>query len=760
VDGAAVIPVFEALFRNKGTFPTIHFEQDLPFITYYAPLSRRLCVHMTSRARANVERVNAILDNLSKAPINILPGVALRQIDATKTRTVDIHKLKKGARVWNTLEHNGPYFKHLVDPYVPHNAPLLYDGKAYPLSPTEEEFASMYAAQIISDETGTKKWSLRDKFNDNFWTDFRKYLSPEHRKIFKSFVKFDFSPIVYALKQRKEAQKASNLDADQKREKQIKTLVTRADHGFAYIDGVPVEIGAYAVQPAGIYKGAGDVMTDKGKIKRHIFPEDVVINIGPNAPTPLPPPPHTWGGIINNPNTRWIYKYNNPVTGKTTHVYPKERGGEFVKFEKARKLNNMIDTVRQKYTALLRSLNPVERKIGTIVYLIDNYGIRPGSEDNMGDESEQVIGATTIRVKEVQLLPNNQIKLTFKGKDSVLYDQTLSVSKEVYANFRDFMRGKRGDDPVFDQIRVEDVNDYLKSIDPEFTAKVFRTRLASSIMYRGLAEGNTLMHFTSINTRVAERLNHKKTITPKGEDSVAKKVARLDALREEMKGAQDKRLERFQKEIDKLELQLAKTPTQVSLTTSLKNYIDPRVVITWAATNEVPLNKIYTPILKKQFAWAIGEDEDEIDGSWDYELAPLDPVVNISDTPVAKPAVARPAVARPAVAKPAVAKPAVAKPAVAKPAVAKPAVAKPAVAKPAVAKPAVAKPTINFLSKIYKNIPFGPPSQQKREDLYRFVKNNPDVWNALVESGNRPLYVNKNRDTDLERVRYCIISIE
>ena len=44
-----------------------------------------------------------------------------------------------GGDRWTTLEHNGPYFGHISDPYVPMNVNLIYDGKEYSLNSKEEE---------------------------------------------------------------------------------------------------------------------------------------------------------------------------------------------------------------------------------------------------------------------------------------------------------------------------------------------------------------------------------------------------------------------------------------------------------------------------------------------------------------------------------------------------------------------------------------------------------------------------------------------
>lgn len=43
----------------------------------------------------------------------------------------------------------------------------------------------------------------------------------------------------------------------------------------------------------------------------------------------------------------------------------------------------------------------------------------------------------------------------------------------------------------------------------------------------------------------------------------------------------------------------------VSLGTSKINYIDPRIVCSWASTQNVPINKIFSATLVNKFPWAL-----------------------------------------------------------------------------------------------------------------------------------------------------------
>jgi DNA topoisomerase-1 len=236
-----------------------------------------------------------------------------------------------------------------------------------------------------------------------------------------------------------------------------------------------------------------------------------------------------------------------------------------------------------------------------------------------------------------------------------------------------FVEDKEDDDCVFDQITSADVNKYLKSIDVDFSAKVFRTRLASSIMHEGLNEfeydedatdEEKIADFNSINRRVAVQLNHKKGLTDAVKARLQKDREAIDGSKKELRGLKKEVKEsEDSKEIDKLRIRIDKLSKQIktkelklrerdqskeiALDTSKKNYIDPRIVKAWAERvglhkDETEddeeeededeeeervhgVKKVYTTAHMKQFKWAI--DNPAFDGDWDYVDTPLDPVV-------------------------------------------------------------------------------------------------------------------------------------
>ncbi|CAO2833632.1 unnamed protein product, partial [Amaranthus hypochondriacus] len=85
---------------------------------------------------------------------------------------------------WTTLVHNGVIFP---PQYQPHGVKMLYNGKPVELTPEQEEVATMYAVMLETD------YVKKEKFNENFFGDWRKILGKNH--VIQDFSKCDFKPI-------------------------------------------------------------------------------------------------------------------------------------------------------------------------------------------------------------------------------------------------------------------------------------------------------------------------------------------------------------------------------------------------------------------------------------------------------------------------------------------------------------------------------------------------------------------------------------
>ena len=688
-----IIKHLEKLFQNKKKFGESAFDstEKLPIdigISLVWKNYKQVCLDIKSKSQISKKRIRKILKMMKDDDLIIdkEKGISLQ-----KPEIVCDVKEYDGKQRWTTLEHNGPYFKHLFEPSTERlNVNLIYDGKEYPLNAKEEEVASFYAKRIITEEKSTKKYLSMKEFNDNFFNDFKTYLTTEHKKIFKDFKKFNFSLLVNRIKQikqekeeekklrreQKEKEKKNEKEEKMKKDERITKLEKKLNYSFAFVDGIKKDIRNSAVEMPGLYVGAGNVMKYKGKIKPLYYPEDVIINAS-KGKAPLPPKGHKWGGIVTDNEANWISNYKDKITGKRKYIFLTETR-DLLKFEKARKLNKYINVVNKQINDLLHNKNKKEKQIGCALYLIKEYGIRVGNEceeeDDSCDTKEKVVGATTLMVQNVNCVENEDdkffIDLSFKGKDSVSYDNTLEVSEDVYKNIKSFIKGKSDDSKVFDLITSNDVNKYLKSIDKDFSAKVFRTRLASSIMYEGLkktsytkkdTDDKKIADFNEINRLVAIKLNHKKGLTEAVKEKLMKDKEDIDKKKKEMKQEKDpKKKEKMKHDIKIKESKLLEKDKskEIALDTSKKNYIDPRIIKAWAERVNLGgckdeeedeeeeeeeeeddeekvvkhcVDKVYTTAHLKHFKWAI-EDE-KFDEDWDYEDTELDCSVGVDLKP-------------------------------------------------------------------------------------------------------------------------------
>jgi DNA topoisomerase-1 len=120
------------------------------------------------------------------------------------------------------------------------------------------------------------------------------------------------------------------------------------------------------------------------------------------------------------------------------------------------------------------------------------------------------------------------------------------------------------------------------------------------------------------NLRAAVTCNHKKGIDPKNpaskkaieryESSLLKKQETIEKLKRDMEARTWKteiQKNRLEQRLEKLEMQLRlqKNTRDYNLGTSLRNYIDPRVMKAWMAYVGLDWKKIYTSTLQRKFKW-------------------------------------------------------------------------------------------------------------------------------------------------------------
>lgn len=150
---------------------------------------------------------------------------------------------------WKTLSHSGPVFAASYEP-LPSHVKFYYDGKVMKLQPRAEEIATFYGRMIDHDYTSKKV------FNDNFFHDWKKYMTAEERETITDLKKCNFIEIDKYFKEQSEIRKSrtkeEKLDAKQKEEK------IKEKYGWCIVDGHKQQIGNYKIEPPGLFRGRGE----------------------------------------------------------------------------------------------------------------------------------------------------------------------------------------------------------------------------------------------------------------------------------------------------------------------------------------------------------------------------------------------------------------------------------------------------------------------------------------------------------------------
>ena len=209
------------------------------------------------------------------------------------------------------------------------------------------------------------------------------------------------------------------------------------------------------------------------------------MNIGPDNPIPICPiPGHSWKKVISNPDATWLCHFKDERSKYSNGKYvflaaeSKIKGeNDKKKYEKARRLKKEILNIRANYEEKIRSLDQTDNQLGVCTFLIDKLALRVGNEK--GEDEADTVGCCSLKVKNVEFPEVNIIKLDFLGKDSIRYENTVPVPDIVYQNLVKFAKNKGQDDLLFERINTGRLNDYLKSMMEDLSAKVFRTYNAS-----------------------------------------------------------------------------------------------------------------------------------------------------------------------------------------------------------------------------------------------------------------------------------------
>ncbi|CDO93000.1 unnamed protein product [Kluyveromyces dobzhanskii CBS 2104] len=436
---------------------------------------------------------------------------------------------------WKTLKHNGVIFPPAYEP-LPAHVKLYYDGKPVDLPPQAEEVAGFFAAMLESDHVKIPT------FQKNFLRDFLAVLKENggtrNGVEIKAFDKLDFTKIFEYFQVQKEQKK--QLSPQEKKQLRLEKEEFEKPYKFCEIDGRLEQVGNFRIEPPGLFRGRG-AHPKNGKLKRRVYPEDVVLNLDKEASIPEPPKGHKWGEIRHDDTVQWLSMWRENISNSFKYVRFAANStlkgmSDFRKFEKARMLKDHIDKVRTDYKSKMKSPKTLDRQMAVATYLIDVFALRAGGEKS--DDEADTVGCCSLRYEHVTLRPPNTVVFDFLGKDSIRFYQEVEVDTQVFKNLKIFKRPPSGPGhQLFDRLDPSILNKHLQNYMPGLTAKVFRTYNASKTMQDQLdlipnqgTVAEKILKYNAANRTVAILCNHQRTVTKGHATSVQKASERIEEL--------------------------------------------------------------------------------------------------------------------------------------------------------------------------------------------------------------------------------------
>ena len=307
------------------------------------------------------------------------------------------------------------------------------------------------------------------------------------------------------------------------------------------------------IEMPGIFIGKGNHPL-RGHVKLRIKPKDIIINVSKNASLQR----QQWKSISYNKNANYIACWKDNIFKKYKYIYINNKSNHEKKFTHCYKLRHKIKKLKDVvYTDIYSKVSKIS-ECALIVYLIMKYNIRIGHEKDE-DYTNDSVGCCTLLIKNMILKNNDILTLSFIGKSNVKFLKSLKIDSQVYQELYKLCKLKKEDQNVFN-VNACQVNDYLNSLIPSLTAKVFRTFNASNFCYICLKSKTTLEELKETFIKVAILCNHKKNGI-------------------------------------------------VEVSTCKLNYIDPRIIYSYTKKNNIDISKVYSQSAMKVHDWACNTDE-------------------------------------------------------------------------------------------------------------------------------------------------------
>jgi len=255
-----------------------------------------------------------------------------------------------------------------------------------------------------------------------------------------------------------------------------------------------------------------------------------------------------WKGIIHNNKVTWLAFWRDNVNGDFKYIWlaPSSRfkgESDVAKYSKAQRLKNYIDNIRKNYQKEMRSQYLQFRQRATAIYLIDFLALRVGNEKDKNEVADTV-GCCSLRVEHLTFTPPRTVTFDFLGKDSMRYYNTVELDERAYSNLQEFARKKKPKEEIFDSLTTSLLNEHLKSLMPDLTAKVFRTYNASITLQNELHNPakdismdehvtTKVQFYNAANREVAILCNHQRTVAKGHEAALNKLRMQIEALQDD-----------------------------------------------------------------------------------------------------------------------------------------------------------------------------------------------------------------------------------
>ncbi|MBI5653028.1 MAG: hypothetical protein HZC40_21660 [Chloroflexi bacterium] len=399
---------------------------------------------------------------------------------------------------WQTLRHNGVAFPPTYQSQI---SKIRIKNEIVTLTLDQEEMLMAWAKKKDT------PYVLDPVFQRNFLDDLKTKLDARFTDI--TLADIDFTEL-HALADR---EKTANLADDEKKKRSAERKRERdelkAKFGFATIDGIETEVGAYLVEPPGILMGRG-AHPLRGKWKDRVQPTDVTLNLDEDAPVPA----GAWKEIVHEHDAMWIATWYDKLSDKRKYVWladsshlRQERDQE--KYLKAAKLEKNVEQVRDEIRKLMAfedtrgraALDRDEHKTRAELKSLEEKMLRANAANDpparaksesarekllielqqiekrrekihaaemkkrqlatvcylidrlamrVGDEKDEdeadTVGASTLRVEHIHIAPDH-IAFDFLGKDSVQWAKTLPLDEKEQPLARNLRDLSRGKQP-------------------------------------------------------------------------------------------------------------------------------------------------------------------------------------------------------------------------------------------------------------------------------------------------------------------------